>query len=301
MDWIFYPGLNNPTRANETREASEEYFRNHDDLRRRVQDHLQARYGINDLIPQTLDKFGSGHYFPFSESYDELEKSLLLSVFGFYRNAFDSLRTSLELSLVGVFYDRDDDAGSKIQEWIRSDAPTPWFRKEMIPALSTIPGYEAFCKISNFEDVLQKLYGNLSGFVHVRGFPYSSTRLSSSNVIQFSEESLRVYIDFFCEVVHSSIILILLKYPIGMQAVPLMSKFGLNPPAGGFLDVEEQVAVLAILGKDEQLVLQAISDADPKVREIVEQIKAMPDLTTEVWEQQAKRLKDTLSSLRSAL
>lgn len=295
MDWIFYPGLNNPTRANETREETEEYFRNHGDLRRRVRDHLQARYEINDLIPQTLDRFGSGHYFPFSESYDELEKSLLLSVFGFYRNAFDSLRTSLELSLVGVFYDRDDDAGSKIQEWIRSDAPTPWFRKEMIPALSTIPGYEAFCEISNFEDVLQKLYGNLSGFVHVRGFPYSSTRLSSSNVIQFSEESLRGYIDFFCEVAHSSVILILLKYPIGMQSVPLTSKFGLNPPAGGFLDAEAQAAVLAILHEDERRVLQAISDADPEVRGMVKQIEAMPDLTSEGWEQQRQILKgDTL-------
>jgi hypothetical protein len=161
----------------------------------------------------------------------------------------------------------------------------------MVKALSAIPGYEVYCKASNFQDAFLKNYDTLGGFVHVRGVPYSSTRLSSSNVIQFSEESLRVYIDFFCGVVHSSIILILLKYPIGMQAVPLMSKFGLNPPAGGFLDVEEQVAVLAILGEDEQLVLQAISDADPKVREIVEQIEAMPDLITEEWEQQRPILK----------
>jgi hypothetical protein len=290
MDWIFYPGLNNPTRANETREASEEYFRQHDDIRRVVENHLRARYEIDDLIPQTEDSFGSGHFFPFSESYFELEASLVLSVFGFYRHALASLRAAFELSLVGVFYDRADQAASAIQQWIRSEQKA-YFRNMIKELRKTIPRYAMYCDCSNFQEVLKDMYDKLSGFVHVRGYPYSSSRFTSANFNQFSEESLKGYIGWFCQVARCSVILILLKYPIGMQSVPLMSKFGLNPPAGGFLDAEAQAAVLAILREDEQLVLQAISDADPKVREIVEQIEAMPDLTPEEWEQQAKRLK----------
>jgi len=291
MDWMFYPGLNNPTRANEVCEESGNHFREHADLRKRVEDHLRARYEINDLVPQSLASLGSGHYFPFSESYNELEGSLILAVFGFYRHAFVALRTSMELSLVGVFYDRDDDSASEIEQWIRSGERTPNFKK-MIKALSSIRGYAAFCRASNFQEILLHNYDNLGGFVHVRGYSYSSTRLWSSGVIGFSKDSLHGYIESFCEVAHSSVILMLLKYPIGMQALPLFAKFGLDSPAGGFLDVEARAAVLNILTEQEHTVLLAISNTDPDVRQVVESIEAMPDLTTEQVDQQSREWKN---------
>jgi hypothetical protein len=242
-------------------------------------------------VPETWNKISSGHFFPFSESYDELEASLLLSLFGFYRYALAGLRTSLELSVVGVFYDRNDDSESKIQRWFHSDERTPQF-KSMLEELPTVPGYDTFCKITNFKDALQKNYDALGGFIHVRGFSYSSLRLSSSSVVQFSEESLRTFIHFFCEIAHISVILILLKYPIGVQPVPLFTKFGLDGPAGGFLDEGTWAVVRKILTEWEYSLLSGISDADSGVQRLVEEIENMPDLTPEQLEQQVRDWED---------
>ena len=294
---MFYPHLNQPDRANEVYEISREYLLGHEDLTNRIQDHLRARYEVNDVVTETAPKLESGHFFPFLESYTELELSLSLALLGFYRHAFDSLRSSFELCVAGVYYDREDDAESKIEAWFHSNERTPQFKK-MIQSLTTIPGYEAFHNVSDFEESLEKNYDALGGFVHTRGFPYSSSRLSGSNVLQFSETSLRGFADFFCEIAHSSVILILLKYPMGLQPVPLFQKFGPWPPLGGFLDDGAQAAVRTILSDDEYIVLRAISDADPDVLQIVKGIEDLPDLTDEELEQQAKDWESLKTELR---
>lgn len=297
MTEMFWPHLNQPDRANEVYETSQEYLSGHDDLTKRTQDHLRARYEVNDVVPETAPRLGSGHFFLFLESYTELELALSLALLGFYRHAFDSLRSSLELCVAGVYYDREDDAESKIEAWIRSNERTPQFRK-MIQGLTTVPGCEVFSRVTDFKKSLEKNYDALGGFVHTRGFPYSSSRLSGSNVLQFSETSLRGFTDFFCVIAHSSVILILLKYPIGLQPVPLFQKFGLWPPLGGFLDDGAQAAVRAILSDDEYTVLRAISDADPDVLQIMKGIDGLADLTDEDLEQQATDWKELKTKLR---
>ena len=101
---MFYPHLNQPDRANEVYEISREYLLGHEDLTNRIQDHLRARYEVNDVVTETAPKLESGHFFPFLESYTELELSLSLALLGFYRHAFDSLRSSFELCVAGVYY-----------------------------------------------------------------------------------------------------------------------------------------------------------------------------------------------------
>src|SRR6266540_640208 len=78
------------------------------DLQQKIADHVWAYHEIRDLVPQTLDNFMSGHYFPFSESYYELENSFQLCMEGFYRYAFDALRSVLELGILGVHFAVDD-------------------------------------------------------------------------------------------------------------------------------------------------------------------------------------------------
>src|ERR1019366_2193276 len=65
---------------------------------------MTAHRELGDLIPQTVSKFGSGHFFPFSESEFELSNSLLLARYGFYRYAFVALRSVLELGLLSVYW-----------------------------------------------------------------------------------------------------------------------------------------------------------------------------------------------------
>ncbi len=71
--------------------------------------------------------------------------------------------------------------------------------------------------------------------------------------------------------------MVLLKYPIGVQELPLWEKFGFNKPIGGFL--ESPNVVLRLLSSSDICLLQEISNNDSDVQELSEEIHNMPDLT----------------------
>lgn len=84
------------------------------------------------------------------------------------------------------------------------------------------------------------------------------------------------------------VILMLLKYPIGMQELPIFDKFGSNFPAGGFLDEFSYIPVMNILDTKTKEALLDISNRDPDAIGMRDAILAMPDLT----EEQLKQMMD---------
>lgn len=134
---------------------------------------------------------------------------------------------------------------------------------------------------------IEHTYNVLSDYTHVRGYRFSTTSQTKSNFNQFNETSVKIYIKLMRAVVQNNIIMLLLKYPIGMQKLPLMEKFCLNTPMGGFLEqYGPQESVFTILDDNIKAILRDISDKDPTVQGIVTQINAMPDLTEEEIKQQ---------------
>jgi hypothetical protein len=273
---------------------SEEYLKGHPDLRDRIAAHLRAYNEVGDLVPQTLPKFASGHFFPYLESHYELESSFELCKQGFYRHSLFALRSVLELALLGLYYDKDDQAEIDIQNWLRSAEDTPRFNT-LLRGLFGSDRFRLFNDELGLRDEVSKLYGGrdgLSDHVHVRGYYFSSHAHFRANVNRFNEASLRRYAQFMERVVEAITTMMLLKYPIGMQPLPLFSKYGFNPPVGGFLDEDAHPLVVAVLDEPVKQVLQRISDNDPDVQETVRYIHTLPDLTEEEleaqWSQNAK-------------
>ena len=95
-------------------------------LHQRIADLTSAYRQLGELIPQTMTKLGSGHFFPFAESEFELANSFLLAQRAFYRHALVGLRTVLELGLLSVYWDRHDRAEDAIAGWVTSFEPTPF-------------------------------------------------------------------------------------------------------------------------------------------------------------------------------
>jgi len=281
--------VNNHKKVEEVYNKSEEYLNIHEDLRDEIATHLWAYHEIGDLIPQTIESLWSGHFFPYSESYYELENSFELCKRGFYRHSLFALRCVLELGVLGLYFDKDGQAHLDVQAWLRSDDQTPHFRS-CLRRLFELEYFKQFDAIFSLRQEVENLYSSLSDYVHVRGYRYSATGQTHANFNRFSESSLYRYVEFMKKVVKSIVTMMLLKYPMGMQDLPLWDKFGLNPPAGGFLDESSQPAVLAILDEDVKEVLQNISDSDPTVNKIVKDILAMPDLTEEQLEKQRAEL-----------
>jgi hypothetical protein len=278
--------INDHKKVEEVYNKSEEYFEIHSDLRSKIGTYLWAYNEIGNLIPQTVENFCSGHFFPCSESYYELENSFELCKQGFYRHSVFALRCVLELGVMGLYFDKDDQAHIDVKNWIRSQDPTPHFRTSL-RRLFELEYFRRFNDIFSLQEEVESIYSLLSDYVHVRGYRYSTTGQTRSNFNQFSESSLLRYIRIMKKVVKGIVTMMLLKYPIGMQNLPLWDKFGLNTPVGNFLDESARAAVLAILDEDVKEFLQNISNNDPTVNEAVRGILAMPDLTEEELRKQS--------------
>lgn len=269
-------------------DESQEYLNEHPDLRNQIAAHLWAYNEVGDLVPQTLPKFASGHFFPYVESHYELESSFELCKQGFYRHSFFALRSVLELAVLGLYYDKNDQAEMDIQKWLRSAEDTPRFNK-LLSRLFESKRFRGFDEQFHLRDEVRELYSGrdgLSDHVHVRGYYFSSRVHFLGNANCFNESSLGQYAAFMKEAVEVITTMMLLKYPIGMQSLPLFDKYGFNPPAGGFLDGDSQPIVVAVLDKGVKEALQRISDNDPDVKETVRYILALPNLTEEELEAQ---------------
>jgi len=290
--------INDHKKIEEVYQASEDYLKNHGSLLDEIAAYAWAYNEAGTLVPQTLENFWSGHFFPFAESYYELENSFELCRQGFYRHSLFALRCVLELAVIGLYFDKEDQAHIRIQEWLQSKDPTPFFRNALRDLFSS--GYfKQFDEILPIRDNLEELYSVLSNYVHVRGYRYSTTGQSWSNFNRFNERALTRYVQLMKKTVRSNIIMMLLKYPIGMQQLPIWDKFGFNSPVGGILDESSQEAVLNVLDESTRTLLQDISNSNPDTKAIVESILAMPDLTDRELEKQRTEWDESMKEHRS--
>ena len=272
--------INNHTNIEDVYAKSEEYLNAHSHIQEEISTYLWAYSQAQSLVPITTENFRSGHNFPFSESYSELEISFHLCQQGFYRHSLFALRCALELAVIGLCFDKNDQAHIDIQKWIRSEEPTPWFQR----SLNCIFKLDNFSQFNNeipLKDEIKDIYSSLSDYVHSRGYRYSNRGQSNSNINQFNELSLRQYVDFMKKVISGSVTMMLLKYPIGMANLPLREKFGLDAPMVGFLEDFRKEDVLSVVNEKGRKILQRISDNDPDVEEIVKQVLAIPDMNKE--------------------
>jgi hypothetical protein len=266
-------------------EDTNDLLRHDPELSAHLDDLIWAFRDTGDLVPQTVDKLGSGHYFPFAEAETELNTAVLLAERGFYRHAMVALRSVLELGLLSAYWDRTDHAEVEIQNWLHSVAPTPR-AAEILKGLRTIPAVRAFEQAVDLGGLLREIYNELSDFVHTRGYRFSGQHLNRANVVQFNEAAFRHWTKCLRSVVRLVVIVHLLKYPVGLQHTPLMTKFGLNEPAGGFLNPSQAKRLCKTLEPEHVRVLQRISDADESAVALARQIQEMPDISDEEFDQQ---------------
>lgn len=107
--------INDHSKISETRSGTVKYLEDHAEPYSSLANTMWAYNEIGDLVPQTLDNIMSGHYFPYTESYYELENSYQLALEGFYTYAFTALRSVLELGILGVYFAIEDEEYEKVQ------------------------------------------------------------------------------------------------------------------------------------------------------------------------------------------
>ena len=266
--------------------ASKTFLSSRVDLETKLEDGLWAFHGLGQLIPQTIEKFGSGHYFPYSEGFYNLQSSLELAMCGLYSQAFVGLRSVLELSTMCIYFDMNDESQVTVKPWIQSEIRTPPFRM-MIKALLQAEYYQKFNEVFGLEEELQDFYDELGGFVHIRGYKSSSSGLSKANLVVFQPKILEKFAKRLVKTVRLSSLLMLLKYPIGIVPLPITEKFGFNGPVGGFLEQIDTDHIFAVLENREGEFLRNLAKNDKQVQGIVRYFDELPDISEEEFRRQA--------------
>jgi hypothetical protein len=262
---------------------SESFLEGHPDVKAKIDNSMWAFYSLGQLIPETIENSGSGHYFPYSEAFYNLQSSLELAMCGLYLQAFLSLRSVLELSTMCVYYGIKDESYKEVKPWIRSEVRTPKFLT-MVEALLQRDYYNKFNKEFALKTELQNLYDELGGFVHVRGYRSSSSGLSRANYVTFQPKILEKFVKIQAQTVRLASILMLLKYPIGVIPLPVTEKFGFNGPVGGFLEQIDTDPILAVLENSEKEFLLDLAKKDENVKKIIKYFDELPDISEdELW------------------
>lgn len=284
-------GLINEASISAARTKSVEYLEAHPELVETLEACVFAGRAMADLYPERAHTFFSGHTFPVMQAQHELETSIQFALEGFYTYAFVALRTVLELELVGVFFAVDDEAHTEIQTWLRSQERTPAMAR-MLTRIFTLPALAEADQELELRRRIRDLYDELGGYVHTRGYRFSSQRLNRTNINAFNEQAFLAYIAEAEKVIGLSAAVLAGKYLVGLQSLPLDAKFGMNGPAGGLLDWGT-AWLQEVIPDDLLALLQRLSDEDEETQAIVDWVNGMPDLTEEQLKEQSEEWERT--------
>ncbi len=240
---------------------------------------------IGDLIPHTTQNLWSGHIFPWTESWDELQISFNQSILGFYKQSMISLRIGLELGLLSVYWNLNDDGHKTIKMWISSREETPRL-PEIWNKLEKHSNFKSFQKLYDIKyRLLQLKY--FHDYVHSRGFKYSN-RFGKKQVNSqcFEKDLIERWLISYKEVITVLAILHLIKYPIGTIKYNYSNKFGIDTPSFGGLQIFEIERIEKLIGIEVFEKLEIVAQEDENVTSLLIWIENKPNITEEEVENQ---------------
>lgn len=277
--------VNSDERILQVLEQTNEYFRMNKELSFKINEYLEIFRSLGDLSSALPENLLLGYRFPLIEAESEFENSIVLCKLGFYKHAFIALRSVLELGILSAYWNVDENNHLDIRKWLVSLENTPK-RKTVFTKLKTNQNFQEFDDKHRFFDEITETFNQLSNFVHTKGHQHSNMDLGNSNVNRFNEKSLLKWLKIMTGVTKLVLILHILKSPVALQHTPIEQKFGINGPAGGFLEPYQADRIRRFLDKDVMSTLQEISDKDSEAASLAEGINELPDITEEEFHAQ---------------
>lgn len=143
----------------------------------------------------------------------DLHGSIYLTLGGYYRQALICLRTWLELTLTGIYYNRYyRGKNSRFEQWKRGRRQSPRWSQLLI----SLFGRQSLKRANNviaLEQRLRDTYNEISSFVHGRGMELYELQQGRDNVPRFLEHSFDLWLRF-------------LKQTYGLLLLTLFAEYG---------------------------------------------------------------------------
>ena len=285
------PYIYEPEKSIEVYNKTSKYLSENQNLKEKISELGWFYHIIGMTVPQNWDNLFSGHFFPFIESWDELQISYNLINFGLYKQAFVSLRSGLELGMLSIYYNINDEGHKMVKDWLLSkdsyEANTP--RASAIwKILLSNQNIKTFNKKHDLKSEFIEL-GFLHNYVHTKGSKYSNSfGKLKTNSQTFEPELLNAWIETYEKIATIVCTLHLLKYPISVIKFDYSKKFGIDIPSFGGLETHNIDKISKILPESYLKTIEDIAKNDLKTQKTIEEIKLFPDKTEEEVENQIR-------------
>lgn len=285
----FSPYIYEPDKSIEVYRKTEVYFEANPEIKNRIEELGWIYHTVGMIIPHNLENFWSGHNFPFTESWDELQVSFNLICFGLYKQAFVSLRSGLELGILSVYFNINDDGHNAVKEWLNSkesdEANTP--RANTIwKILLSNENIKQFNEKHNLRKTFDDL-GYLHNYVHTKGAKYSNEMgIFKSNSQTFEAKLISKWLDSYANIISLISTLHLLKYPISVIRFDYSKKFGIDIPNFGNLEEYNIDKIAKVLPENYLEDIEIIAKEDLTVQETIKGLNSFPDMTEAEIEEQ---------------
>lgn len=285
----FSPYIYEPDKSIEVYKETEKYFETNPEIKKRIEELGWIYHTVGMIIPQNFENFWSGHYFPFIDSWEELQVSFTQICFGLYKQAFVSLRSGLELGMLSVYFNINDDGHNAVKEWLQAkakkEADTP-FAKTIWKILLQNDNIRKFNEKHDIETVHKNL-GYLHNYVHTKGAKHSNRMgLLKSNSQTFEAKLISKWLESYADIISLVSTLHLLKYPISVIRFDYSKKFGIDIPSFGGLEEYNIDKISSILPDKYLEDIEKIANEDPTTQQTIKEISALPDMTEEQVEEQ---------------
>ena len=284
----YIPFTYGPEKSTEVLSRTEVYFEKTPSVLKKITDLKWVYQSIGKTIPHTTENLFSGHFFPFVESTQEFEVSFNLALFGFYKQAFMSLRSALEVGILSVFYNINDEGHEAVQDWLKSkdtwEANTPKIDK-IWKILKSNKNIENFNNKFNLRDQFNEL-AFLHNFVHTKGHKFSNQLGKlKANHQTFEEAILLKWIETYEKAIIIVVLLHMLKYPISVIEFNWHKKIGIDNPFP-VLEKHEIDNIKKFLPEEYITEIIKTSGKDQFTQELFNHISGLPDMTEDQKEEQ---------------
>jgi hypothetical protein len=241
---------------------------------------------------------------PVSQAENEYASSIELMFSSFYRQSYDSLRRFIEFSLLQIYFTFDDSNRDLAIKWFRSQMDTPFFNHITKLLLKNEQIFYAENEISIITD-LRNLYWNLCDKTHIKGFIHSDFS-DKTNSFSFNNIKIRSlnkdYIKENIELNIQSVSIIACIYsiynPVLLHSLPIYEKFGMNPPAFGFFNDYQSKLLWKVINSKYHEFLKKISNTSTEVKDLVNWINNLPNMTDKDFELQDIQFEELLNSFK---
>jgi hypothetical protein len=254
------------------------------DVQYDVEKGLSSIFLISQNFPlKSVSDFFSGENFSMAECFEEIEASYNLIKYGFYKQSMISLRTSLEIGLLSIYWSILGKESLEFKQWLSSKFDTPYKNERFWKIFKSNENIKTFDLEFNLIEEIKNF--GLSEFVHTKGIWYSNfgefqRKLKGQDKIENYQE----WLENFKDIVRILEVLHLLKFPtlnIRFSTDYLLSKFGTfdSIPQFGSGFGDEMDNLYSFIPTNQLTFINDITASNEEVIEIKKWINKLPDLT----------------------